>query len=158
MCTYLFFWQSDGFDQVRQVLILQGCHTQTLPDLINHGIIPAGAGCRILSRYSSLLQLVNCQTSGEVQCGPGGGEVQKFTGKDKSRTGRPDMDLFGATLEKVLHIIFQLGSSHDRVVANTILLPAMSSFTGISFILATRSRISWFWGMKLRGQVGVYFT
>ena len=29
---------------------------------------------------------------------------------------------------------------------------------GINFIRATRSRISWFWGIKLLGQVGVYLT
>ena len=37
-------------------------------------------------------------------------------------------------------------------------LPSMSSRIGISFIRATRSRWRWSWGMKLRGQVGVYFT
>ena len=37
-------------------------------------------------------------------------------------------------------------------------LPWISLRIGISFMRATRSRICWFWGMKLRGQVGVYFT
>ncbi len=38
------------------------------------------------------------------------------------------------------------------------LLPWMSSRIGISFMRATRSRTSWFCGMKLRGHVGVYLT
>ena len=37
-------------------------------------------------------------------------------------------------------------------------LPSIRSRMGISFILATRSRVVWSWGMKLRGQVGVYLT
>ena len=32
------------------------------------------------------------------------------------------------------------------------------SLIGISFISATKSRMDWSWGMKLRGHVGVYFT
>ncbi len=36
--------------------------------------------------------------------------------------------------------------------------PWISSRTGVNFMRATRSRTSWFWGMKLRGQVGVYST
>ena len=36
--------------------------------------------------------------------------------------------------------------------------PSTSRRTGISFILATRSRMAWSWGMKLRGQVGVDLT
>jgi len=34
----------------------------------------------------------------------------------------------------------------------------MISRTGMSFIRATRSRWACSWGMKLAGQVGVYFT
>ena len=41
---------------------------------------------------------------------------------------------------------------------NRIRLPSIRSRIGISFIRATRSRTFWSWGMKLRGQVGVYFT
>ena len=34
--------------------------------------------------------------------------------------------------------------------------PSMSSWTGISFIFAIRSRLDWMVGMKDLGQVGVY--
>ena len=41
---------------------------------------------------------------------------------------------------------------------NSSRLPWIRSWIGISFIRATRSRMAWSCGMKLRGQVGVYFT
>ena len=41
---------------------------------------------------------------------------------------------------------------------NSTRLPWINSRIGISFMRATRSRTRWSCGMKLRGQVGVYFT
>src|SRR5690554_8041827 len=40
---------------------------------------------------------------------------------------------------------------------NTPLLPLLTALLGINFIRATNSRASRFWGIKLQGQVGVYF-
>lgn len=41
---------------------------------------------------------------------------------------------------------------------NTMRLPWNKSWLGISFILAIKLRSSCFWGIKLRGHVGVYWT
>ena len=41
---------------------------------------------------------------------------------------------------------------------NNIFASFVNASLGSSFILATKSRVHWLCGMKLRGHVGVYFT
>ena len=152
--------QPDSLDQHFHRIEFQGSQPETFLYDIDHPVVFRSTHSGILVQIFAVIafQFLYYAACDKLHCTLGRSKADKFTRVDQRRTSYADVHLFRSVIIKDLHIVAQLGAAHNRIITESRRLPSSSARLGISFILATSERMFWLLGIKLLGQVGVYFA
>ena len=124
--------QADGVHHTLQGVELQRVHTDMLAQHLNElGILGAGGVAVFLDVLVVVaLQLLDAAAGNELHHVLRGREVEEGTAEQQGRTADAHMHLLGAVVVKHLHVVAQLGATHDAVVAEGHFLALQQSTVG----------------------------
>ena len=116
----LAFGHANGLDKILEFGKLQRGQSQTTGYLLHHLLIFRRVGSGIAFQMLlvvATLEITDDTTGDQFQIALRRGETDKRTTVDQRRTRDTTMHLFGTIVEEGLHIIPQLRTTHDGVVA-----------------------------------------
>lgn len=131
----LFFWQADGFADSAERIEFQGVHSRLFPYQFHHvGIFFSGlvsVGLDVADGAS--LELLNAAARDEFEVVFRGREVEERASVYEWRTTDPDMHFFASAVVEHLHVVAQLRTPDDGVVAKDHFFPLQHFAAGNEF-------------------------
>ena len=111
--------KTDTLNQILQFGELQCGESQALGNLCHHTLIFRRIGLCILLEILLVvaLEILDDTTGNQLHITLGRGEADERTAIDQRRTRDAAVNLLGTILEKGSHVILQLGTTYDGVVA-----------------------------------------
>ena len=122
--------QPDGIAYILHRIELQRIHTHMLTYHLDHAEIFRGVRLLISTQFlgskvggGDALQLFDDTTGDKFTVGLARTEVKERTAMHQRRATDTYMNLLGTIIVEHLHVVSQLGTAHDRVVAEHHFLP-----------------------------------
>ena len=111
--------QADGLYKCIHPVEFKGSEAEHISDALHHAAMLGGIGVSIFFQILILItfQILDDTTGHQLQVGLATAETEERATIDKRRTGYAHVYLLGSIVEKHLHIVLQLGTAYNGVVA-----------------------------------------
>ena len=115
--------QADGPDEGLQFGELQGMESKLVGDGVHHALVLGRVGdgisfdAFIVERRLFPLDVSDSASGDEFEHRLRFGEVDKRASEEQRRAGSTHVDLLGSSLQQTMHMVVELGASHNGIVA-----------------------------------------